>query len=247
VNALDERLERVLADEPPPLPDAVEAVFRRAEQVRKRRIRRVLLTGLAAVLLVAALGYGLTNILLPGPDRGAAADPAGGAVLDPVPGVLAQIAGLTILPGRPSAGVGWRQYYALDDNGQTRGRIQIAAYTAPDGLCLPVLADANACALPEHAVGNVEYARYRWDADVNWQVNEVIARRLPGGRTIAVLATGERNTGDAEAGRPPLSGLQTAKAATDPRIIDAFGPAERCNDPAPADCPALRVKVPAAG
>jgi hypothetical protein len=57
------------------------------------------------------------------------------------------------------------------------------------------------------------------------------------------MATGERDTGEAQAGRPPLTGLETAKAATDPRIMGGFPEAGRCNDPAAA-CPGLRLKVP---
>jgi hypothetical protein len=245
VNALDERLEQAFEDEPP-LGDAVDAVFRRIERLRKRRIRRVLLAGLLAVALVAAGGYGLTSVLLPAAPRHPAASQPSSAAAGPVLAVLSSISDFRIVPRAPAAGAGWRQYIALDDAGHPRGLIDVAVYTAPNGLCLPVLADKDACALPEHAAGNVEYARYGFDRDVDWQVNEAIARRLADGRTVAVMATGERGTGDAEAGRPPLTARQTAKAATEPRILDAFGPTESCNDSGPA-CPVLKVKVPAAG
>jgi hypothetical protein len=244
VNALDERLEQAFEDEPP-IGDAVDAVFRRAEWLRKRRILGVLLAGLLAVALVAAAGYGLASVLLPGATRHPAVSPPSNAA-GPVLAVLASVSDFRIVPRSPAVGAGWRQYTALDEAGHPRGLIEVAVYTAPNGLCLPVLADQDACALPEHAAGDVEYARYGFDSDVGWQVNEVIARRRGDGRTVAVMATGQRGARDAEAGRPPLTAPQTAKAATDPRIMDAFGPAESCNDPAPA-CPVLKVRVPAAG
>jgi hypothetical protein len=243
VNALDERLEQAFEDEPP-IGDAVDAVFRRAERLRKRRIRGVLLAGLLAVALVAAAGYGLTSALLPRATRHPAVSQPSGADAGPVLAVLASVSDFRIVPRSPAVGAGWRQYTAVDEAGHPRGVIEVAVYTAPNGLCLPVLADQDACALPEHAAGDVEYARYGFDTDVDWQVNEVIARRRSDGRTVAVMATGQRGTGDAEAGRPPLTTPQTAKAATDPRIMDAFGPAESCDDPAPA-CPVLKVKLPA--
>jgi hypothetical protein len=241
MNALDDRLSRAFADEPP-LGDAVDAVFRRAEQMRRRRLRRLLLAGLLAVALVAALGYALTTVLLPTEGHRAVASRPSPAGPDPIGGVLAQLTGLTILP-HPPGGSGWRQYIALDEHGRSHGQIVVLAYAAPQGLCLPVLADKHACALPEHAAGTVDYARYAWDTDVNRQVTEVIARRRTDGRTIAVMASGERDTGDAQAGRPPLTGLQTAKAATDPQIMGGFPENERCNDPAAA-CPGLRLRVP---
>lgn len=241
MTALDERLARALEDEPP-LGDAVEAVFRRAGQLRRRRIRALLLAGLIAVVLVAALGYGLISVLLPA----AAGEPAPGRppgpAVDPVAVVLAEVADLTVV--RHPAGAGWRQYTAVDRAGNPRGVIEVAVYAAPGGLCLPVLADRKACALAE-AAGDIEYVRYRFD-EVDAQVNEVIARRPRDGRTVAVMASGERGTGDAEAGRPALTGSQTAAAATDPRVLDAFGATESCNDK-PSICPALRVEVPAAG
>jgi hypothetical protein len=241
VNALDERLGRAFDDEPP-LGDAVDAVFRRVEQIRRARIRRLLLTGLLAVLLVVALGYALTTALLPAPAHRVAAARPSPAAPDPIGGVLAEITGLTVMP-HPPGGSAWRQYIVLDERGRSQGLIVVLAYAVPNGLCLPVLADRTACALPEHAGSTVDYARYAWDSDVNRQVNEVIARRRTDGRTIAVMATGVRDTGNADAGRPPLTGLQTAKAATDPRIMGGFTEDERCNDPAAA-CPGLALRVP---
>ena len=149
-----------------------------------------------------------------------------------------------VVPREPSRGEGWRQYTVLGrDSGRPRGLIEVSAYAAADGLCFPVLADPDACARPEHRGDDVEYVRYADDRDVDWQVNQTIARRLSDGRVIAVMATGERGTGDARAGRPPLTGLQTATAAADARLIAAFGADERCNGPDPA-CPLLNVRVP---
>jgi hypothetical protein len=244
MNAVDERLAQAFADEPP-LGDAIDAVFRRAEQVRRGRLRRLLLAGLLAVVLVTALGCALTTVLLPSPVHRATAAAPVPAGPDPIGGVLAEITGLTVLP-HPAGGPGWRQYIALDDRGRSHGLIAVLVYDLPNGLCLPVLADQNACALAEHAAASMDYARYAWDTDPDRQVNEVIARRRTDGRTIAVMATGERAGGDAQSGRPPLSGLQTAKAATDPRIVDGFAVNERCNDPAAA-CPGLTLPVPVSG
>ena len=45
---------------------------------------------------------------------------------------------------------------------------------------------------------------------------------------------------------PPLTTVELAQAATDPRLPDAIGVRARCNIPAP-DCPILRVPVRPAG
>jgi len=115
-------------------------------------------------------------------------------------------------------------------------------YAAPDGLCFPVLADPEACARPDRAGDDVEYVRYADDSDVDWQVHEAIARRRSDGRVVAVMATGERGTGDAVAGRPPLSPAQTAALAADPALMAAFHAEESCNGTDPA-CPVLKVAV----
>jgi hypothetical protein len=241
VNALDERLGKAFDDEPP-VGDAVEDVLHRAEQLRKRRIRKVLLTGLAAVLLVAGAGYGLTSVLLPGaPDPVAA--PRVTAVADPIATALTGIAGMAVVPRLPATGAGWRHYSALDAEGSPRGSIEVSVYSVTGSFCLPIQGDKNACALLQHSSDGLEYVRYIWDRDIDWQVNQAVARRVPDGRVIVVVATGERNTRDAETGRPPLTALQTEKAATDPQIMAAFEDSESCNDPATA-CPSLRIPVP---
>jgi hypothetical protein len=214
----------------------------------------VVLAGLAAIALVVLLGYALTTVLLPGPKARSTAAVAGpqprpSAVLDLVLTVLAppvDAKGYRIVPRQPAAGVGWRQYMVLNAAGEPRGLVEVAVYDAPAGLCLPVLAQPAACALPDRTRAGIEYARYAETGDVDWQVHEVIARRVVDGRTLAVMATGERGTGSARQGEPPLTMVEVAQAATDPRLPDAFGVGERCNMPAPA-CPILRVPVRPAG
>ncbi|AGZ40034.1 hypothetical protein AFR_08725 [Actinoplanes friuliensis DSM 7358] len=246
---MTEVLQRACEGEPP-AGDAVADIAVRAERLRRRRARNVVLAGLAAVVIVILLGYALTTVLLPGPKArstaaAAVAQPRPSNVLDPVLAVLApqvDAKGYRIVPREPFSGAGWRQYAVLNEAGEPRGLVEVAVYDAQSGLCLPVLADPAACALPDRTDTGVEYARYADTDDVDWQVNEVIARRVVDGRTVAVMATGERGTGDAEAGEPPLSTAEAADAATDRRLPDAFGVGERCNTPAPA-CPIFKIPV----
>ncbi|MFI5933164.1 hypothetical protein [Actinoplanes sp. NPDC051494] len=242
-------LERACAGEPE-LGDAVDDIFRRADRLRRRRARSVVLAGLVAVALVVSLGYALTTVLLPGakPRSTAAvavAQPRPSGVLDPVLKVLAvpvDAKDLQIVPRPPFSGPGWRQYAVLDAGGAPRGLVEVAVFDAPAGLCLPVLADPTSCAQPDRTASGFDYARYDRTEDQDWQVHEVIARRVVDGRTVAVQATGERGTGDRERGEPPLSTREAAEAATDPHLLDGFGLGERCNTPAPA-CPVLQVPV----
>lgn len=246
-------LERACAGEPAP-GDAVPDIVRRADRLRRRRARGVILAGLVAIVLVVLLGYALTTVLLPGPKpRSTAAvpvpQPRPSAVLDPVLAVLApqvDAKGHRIVPRPPAAGSGWRQYAVLDADGRPRGLVEVSVYDAPAGLCLPVRAEPDACALPDRTGAGVEYSRYAETSDVDWQVHEVIARRPVDGRTVAVMATGERGTGSAERGEPPLTTAEAAAVATNVRLPDGFGLGERCNPPAP-DCPILRVPVRPAG
>ncbi|WP_146164294.1 hypothetical protein [Pseudosporangium ferrugineum] len=246
-------LERACESEPP-VGDAVEDIFRRADRLRRRRARTVILAGLVAVVIVILLGYALTTVLLPGPKpRSAAAvavaQPRPSAVLDPVLAVLAppvDAKAYRVVPSEPSSGPGWRQYTVTDRDGRPRGMIEVAVFDAPAGLCLPVLADPSACAQPDRTRAGIEYARYADTADVDWQVRQVIARRVVDGRTVAVQATGARGTGDTDRGSPPLTTREVAQAATNPRLIDAFGLGEHCNAPAPS-CPILKIAVRPAG
>jgi hypothetical protein len=210
-------------------------------------VRAALTAAAGAVVLVATLGYALTTVLLPTtPTRSAAAERlATPAPADPVAAILTPVlkaSGLRIVAREPARGAGWRRYLVLASNGRPHGLVEVSAYAAPDGLCFPVPADPDACARPERAA-TVEYVRYADDRDVDWQVNETIARRLSNGRVVVVQATGERGTGSAQRGRPPLTALLTAKVAADPRMAGAFGASERCHGPDPA-CPILKVPVP---
>jgi len=65
-------------------------------------------------------------------------------------------------------------------------------------------------------------------------LNKALAGQRPGGRVIAVMATGERGTGNTQAGRPPLTAAETAGLAVDVRVMSAFDPSESCNGPDPA-------------
>ncbi len=246
-------LERACAGEPP-IGDAVGDILRHADRMRRRRAGAVLLAGATVVVLVVLLGYALTTVLLPGrkPPSTAAvavAQPRPSAVLDPVLAVLSKpvdAKDLRIVPREPFSGPGWRQYSVLGAEDRPRGLVEVAVYDAPAGLCLPVEAEPTSCARPDTTDSGYEYGRYAETDDVDWQVREVIARRVVDGRTVVVQATGERGTGDREAGEPPLTGREAAGVATDPRLLDAFGLGERCNAPA-LDCPILKVPVRPSG
>jgi hypothetical protein len=242
-------LVEALPDQEPPVGDAVEDIFRRAEVVRRRRVRALLAAAALAVVGIVAVGYALTALLLPTAPRHAPAEAGntsapGDAVRDLIRPVLAA-SGLRLVPHEPARGDGWRRYRVLAPNGRSRGVIEISAYPAPNGLCFPVRGHPGVCARPDVAAGGVAYVRYTTNGDVNWQVNEVIAR-FPDGRMIVVQAMGERGTGTGAAGRPPLSALVAARIAADPRIAAGFGDGDE--DRCAAECPVLRVPVrPAAG
>ncbi|MFI5491817.1 hypothetical protein [Actinoplanes sp. NPDC051859] len=246
-------LEQACAGEPP-IDDAVQDIFRRADRLRRRRARSVILGGMAAIVVVVLLGYALTTVLLPGPKpRSAAAVPVAqprpSAELDPVLNILVgpiEAKDRSIVPRLPASGSGWRQYAVTESDGRPHGLIEVAVFDAPAGLCLPVLADETACARPDRTKAGIEYARYADTADEDWQVRQVIARRTVDGRTVAVQATGERGTGDGEQGEPPLTGRELADVATNPKLLDAFGLGERCNAPAPA-CPIFKIPVRPSG
>ena len=233
----------------PPVGDGVDDVYRRADLVRRRRLRRVVAGGAVTALLVAAVGYALTAAVIPAtPHPGSVAPMAGPTpVVDPLLGAIASVTGprgLRALPRQPASGEGWRQYSVVDQNsGRPRGLIEVSVYAAPGGLCFPVRSDPEACARPMRPGDDVEYARYTDDRDPDWQMHEAIARRLSDGRVVVVMATGERGTGNVDAGRPPLTAAETAGLAVDVRVSSAFDSSERCNGPDPA-CPVLKVPVP---
>lgn len=247
-------LDRACAGEPA-VGDAVEDIFRRAERLRRRRARTVIVAGLSVVLIVILLGYALTTVFMPGSSpRSAAAvavpQPRPSAELDPVLAVLSgpvDAAGYRIVPRLPSSGLGWRQYTVLSAEGQGHGIVTVVIYDASAGLCLPVASEPTACARPDTTTVGIEYARYADTDEPGHQVHEVIARRVVDGRTVAVQVAGERGHDDAGRGRPALTTREAARIATQPRLFDGFGLGERCNAPAPS-CPELRFPVrPVAG
>jgi hypothetical protein len=237
-----------LPEQEPPIGDAIEDIFRRAEAVRRRRFRTLLAAAALAVAGIVAVGYALTTLLLPAPPRHAPAEAGStSAAADPVRDTIRPVlaaSGLRVVHREADRGDGWRRYRVLAPNGRSRGVVEVSAYIAPKELCLPVRGRPGVCARPELAAGSVAYVRYAADLDVNWQVNEVIAQ-FPDGRVIVVQATGERGTGTAAAGRPPLSPVVAARIATDPRIAAGFGDGDE--DRCAADCPVLAVPVRPAG
>jgi hypothetical protein len=239
-------LLEALPEREPPIGDAVEDIFRRAEAVRRRRIRALLAAAALAVGGIVAVGCVLTTLLLPAaPPRHPATAGGTSAPSDSVLEVIRPVfrsSGLRVVAREPARGAGWRRYRVLTSNGRPRGIVEISAYPATTRLCFPVRGHPGVCARPDLAAGGVAYARYAADRDVDWQVNEVIAR-YPDGRVIVVQATGERGTGTAAGGRPPLSALMAARIATDPRIAGAFGDGDRCT----AGCPISMVPVTPAG
>ena len=250
---LGDLFEHVLAGEPA-LGDEVDVVFRDADGLRRRRTRLLLAAGAATAGAIVLAGYLVTTTLLPArgappaaaPTRGASPMPS--AVSDPVLRVIAPIVDggrLRILPRQPGRGFGWRQYSVLDHDGRPRGVVEVAVYAVPERMCFPVPGAGSGCARAENAADGVEYVRYDGGGDADWQENETIARRTADGRTVAVLAAGERGTGDVAAGRPALTGEQVRQIAADIRLISAFGPRERCNGPAAGACPVFKVPVPA--
>jgi hypothetical protein len=251
---LGDMLEHVLAGEPA-LADEVDAVFRRAAALRRRRTRWLLSAGAVIVGTVVLAGYLLTATLLPDRSAPRAEPPAPAPSVVPVPStiadpVLAVLAPavdaghLRIVPRPPQRGFGWRQYSVLTADGRSRGTVEVAVYSRPGALCFPRRDGHTGCAPVDHAPGGVDYVRYNDDTDPDWQVNQTIARRTADGRTVALMATGERDVADAADGRPALSGSQIERMATDQRLMAAFGAPERCDGPPAEACPVFRVPVP---
>lgn len=250
---LAELLEPVLAAEPP-LGDEVDAVFRRADRLRRRRTRVLIASGGVAVAGIVAAGLLLTSTLLPGREPVARTVPPSMAappvvvVGTPTPspspardlvraliGPVIGAKGMHILAGR--RGSGWREYPVRDAEGVRRGTVQVAIYRVEGDLCFPVLAAPGRCARTEKASKGIEYVRYDDEHDPDRQVHQTIAHR--DASAIAVMAAGEPDTG-AKRGKPSLSGKQVEKVATDQHLFDAFGTDERCGD----GCPAFPVSVP---
>lgn len=252
-------LEHVLDGEPE-TGDAVDEIFRRADRLRRRRTRALLAAGLAAVVVIVVAGWLLTTTLMPATDRDGEAGrevklapaPPGAVtapptVTDRVLGLLDPVAAdkkMRVDPRPPERGEGWRQYSMTDRDGKPRGTIEVAVYAVRDDLCFPVVATPGKCARTEWAPAGIEYVRYDDDRDPGWQVHETIARRISDGRTVVVMATGERDADRPSDGKPGLTGAQVEKLATDKRLFDAFAPEEKCSGPAADECPAFKVPVP---
>jgi hypothetical protein len=249
---LPELLEPVLAGEPP-LADEVDAVFRRADLLHRRRTRMLLALGAVAVAGVVAAGFVLTSTLLPGREPAARVAPPSMAappiIAAPTPmpspsptrdsvravvGPAVDARGLHVLAG--DRGQGWREYPVRDADGIRRGIVRVALYRVEGDLCFPVLAAPRRCARAERTSEGIDYVRYDDEHDPDRQVHQTIA--VLDGRALAVMAAGEPGTG-AKRGKPALTGKQVEKVATDERLFDAFA-AERCGDV----CPAFAVPVP---
>lgn len=247
---LSKLLEHALAGEPA-LADEVDAVFDRADRLRRRRARAVVVVGVTAAAAVVTAGALLVAALLPDdhtpPPSAPAAAPTPSAPSteparpDPVLALIAPVIAakkLTIHPRPPERGNGWRQYAVTTAGGEHRGIVQVAVYKSPQKLCFPVLAAPEACARPEKTPDGLEYLRYDNVQDTTWRTRQTIAHRPADGRTLALMAVGERT------GRPPLSGTQVQKLATDLRLLSAFGATETCTGLSAPACPTFYVPVP---
>lgn len=244
---LSKLLEHALAGEPA-LADEVDAVFRRADRLRHRRARAILAAGVTTVAAVVAAGaLAVTAALRPDPSppppvRAAApTPPVPSSPPDPVLAVIAPVIAakkLKIHPRPPERGNGWRQYAVTTAGGEARGTVQVAVYESPRKLCFPVLAAPGECARPEKTGDGLEYLRYDDVQATSWLTRQTIAHRPADGRTLVLMAVGER------AGRPPLSGTQVQKLATDLRLLGAFGDAESCSGSSASACPVFPVPVP---
>jgi hypothetical protein len=240
---LNRLLEHVLDGEPE-LGDEIDAVFRRADRMRRRRARMLVAAGVAGTAVIVATGYALTSTLMPHTGTGApvaarssAAPSSTGA--DPVLALISPIVEgrkMHIYQRPPERGSGWRQYSVVDQDGKPRGTVELAVYSVAEDLCFPVPAAPAKCARTKWAPAGIEYVRYDDDHDPDWQVHQTIARRISDGRTVAVMATGERGTDNASRGKPGL--------ATDRRLFNAFNAGEQCSGPSSGACPAFKVPVP---
>lgn len=249
---LGELLGHVLEGEPA-LADEVDEVFRRAEVLRRRRARLLLGGGAVIAATIVLAGYLLTTTLLPArgapralPVSGPTVVPVPSAIADPVLALIAPAiddSRLRIVPRPPERGFGWRQYSVLAAGGQPRGTVEVAVFARPHGLCFPRRDGHDGCARKDRS-GGIDYVRYGDGTDPDWQVNQAIARRASDGRTIALMATGERDVTEPDEATPPLTGHEVERLATDPRLFAAFGPHETCDGDAADACPVFKVPVP---
>src|SRR5438046_2500180 len=105
-----------VSEHEPPIGDAVEDIFRRAETVRRRRIRALLAMATGAAAGLVAVGYAATTLLLPATSRPTAAPGGGTPAVDPVLAVLRpalRASGLRVEAREPARGGGWRRYLVL--------------------------------------------------------------------------------------------------------------------------------------
>ncbi|MCO8274763.1 hypothetical protein M1L60_29620 [Actinoplanes sp. TRM 88003] len=248
---LNRLLEHVLEGEPE-LGDEVDAVFRRAAKLRRRRTQAVLLAGAGTAGLIVALGYLLTATLLDPPPATmttstAVVTTAPSPPPAPAPTVTDRVLEvvepliegrqLTVVPASQRRGDGWREYGIADDQGRARGTVQVAVFDVRKKWCFPVAAEPDACARADHA-GDLEFVRYDDVSDPDRQVRQTLARRIDGNRVLAVMAAGETDAGT-QRGKPGLTGAQVEQVATDDRVLAAFGKAENCDD----GCPAFATPV----
>ncbi|MBL7256312.1 hypothetical protein [Paractinoplanes lichenicola] len=249
---LSQLLEHVLEGEPP-VGDEVDAVLRRADKLRRRRTQGILGLGAVTAGIIVALGYVLTSTLLaprpatleavpttagivavtPPPllSRAPATAPAASDAVLEVIEPLVEGRELRIVAGSAERGNGWRRYEIADVDGRSRGTVEVAVFDVRKKWCFPVAADPDECARPDRAAG-LEFVRYDDVSDADRQVRQTIARRLGDGRTVAVMAAGERDAG-AQRGKPGLTGAQVEQVATDERVFDAFGRKEACGKGCP--------------
>ncbi|GAB2592030.1 hypothetical protein Aab01nite_38190 [Paractinoplanes abujensis] len=249
---LSQLLEHVLEGEPP-AGDEVDAVFRRADRLRRRRTQGILGAGAVTAAIIVALGYVLTSTLLaprPATIKAVPATPGLGAVSPPLVPSQAPVPGpsapdgvlevieplvegreLRVVPGSAERGDGWRRYEVAEPDGRSRGTVEVAVFDVRKKWCFPVAADPDECARPDRAAG-LEFVRYDDVSDADRQVRQTIAHRLDDGRTVAVMALGKRDAG-AQRGKPGLTGAQVEQVATDERVFDAFGRKEDCGKGCP--------------
>jgi hypothetical protein len=235
--AMTTMLEQACANEPP-VGNAVNDIFRRAEHLHRKRVTTVLVAALCAVAVLILLGYALTTYLLPTTAKphpptaaiAAVTQPRPTADLDPALSLLSRpidAKNLSITP--EAAGPGWRAYAV---KGPQNNHIRLAIYNAPTAVCLPVKADPLACATPDTTPTGMQYARYATEHS-----HEVIARRVVDGRTLALQVTSLTGT-------PLLTLRELATLATNPRLLDAFGLGESCNPPTPPPTPCPTFPAP---
>jgi hypothetical protein len=241
----------IALDAEPPTGDLVSTVYQRAEKLRRARIRNAALAGACVTALVAAIGWGVTTVLTPGP---AGAGPAGVAAgarsasasrTDRTAPLAARALDGRGVEFRPAGrGDGWRRYTVLD-HGRNTGTLDVVVYAATAELCLPTTATSTTddCAPLITTENGLRYVSYADPADPARQFTEVVVERQSDTRVFAVHAAGLPPTGAAGAGKAPLSVAEAQQIALDRSLPETFGADEWCDRPDPA-CPVLGVPAP---